>query len=102
MYIQIRLCLLLSYRGGFATTVTFTPHGAGVPCGEARETDCDRHIISRIVLFCMQLHTLYRYTFYGRWQLTVGNTAYMAYDGDDNRAGAKTHAAIGMGFAALG
>ena len=33
--------------------------------------------------------------------LTIGNMAYMAYDGDDNRAGAKTHAAIGMGFATL-
>ena len=33
--------------------------------------------------------------------LTVGNTAYMAYDGDDNRAGATQHAAIGMGIASL-
>ena len=34
--------------------------------------------------------------------LTVGKTAYIAFDGDDNRAGATTHAAIGMGFASLG
>ena len=34
--------------------------------------------------------------------LVVGDTAYIAFDGDDNRAGATTHAAIGMGFATLG
>ena len=34
--------------------------------------------------------------------LTVGNMAYIAYDGDDNRPGAGTHAAIGMGVASLG
>ena len=33
--------------------------------------------------------------------LVAGDTAYIAYDGDDNRAGATTHAAIGMGFVKL-
>eukprot|EP01052_Picozoa_sp_SAG31_P020838 SAG31_NODE_1584_length_7827_cov_2.129788_6_plen_68_part_00 len=31
--------------------------------------------------------------------LAVGNQAYIAFDGDDNRPGATTHAAIGMGAA---
>ena len=31
--------------------------------------------------------------------LTVGKTALLAYDGDDNRAGASTHAAIGLAIA---
>ena len=34
--------------------------------------------------------------------LTVGDQAYIFYDGDDNRAGADMHAAIGMAFAHAG
>ena len=34
--------------------------------------------------------------------LTVGDQAYMFYDGDDNRPGADMHAAIGMAFAHAG
>ena len=33
--------------------------------------------------------------------LTAEDTAYLAFDGDDNRPGASTHAAIGMGFVKL-
>ena len=33
--------------------------------------------------------------------LVAGHNAFIAFDGDDNRPGAKTHAAIGMGIATL-
>ena len=33
--------------------------------------------------------------------LVAGQYAFVAYDGDDNRPGAKTHAAIGMGVVAM-